>query len=46
MRKADAAHERNATSVAGRRDRASHELVCLALVLAIAVVLWRIAGTW
>jgi hypothetical protein len=45
MRKFDAATARRATSPEATRDRASCELVCLALILAIAVLLFRIAST-
>jgi hypothetical protein len=45
MRKTDAVVERSATSAAASRDRASRELVCLALILAVAVLLLRIVST-
>jgi hypothetical protein len=45
MRKVDSANQSGAPSVLQSRDRASRELVCLALILAVAVVLFRIAIT-
>jgi hypothetical protein len=45
MRKVDAASARSAPSVSQSRDRASRELVCLALILAVAVLLFRIVGS-
>lgn len=45
MRKPDAALTRSAAPVPDSRDRASREVVCLALILAIAVLLLRIAST-
>jgi hypothetical protein len=45
MRKTDAAVERSATPAEASRVRASRELVCLALILAVAVLLLRIAST-
>jgi hypothetical protein len=46
MRKPDAAFATDATSTPQRRDRASRELVCLALILALGTLLWRIASVW
>jgi len=45
MRKVDAA-ARPAAPAASGRNRASRELVCLALILAVAVLLFRIASTF
>jgi len=45
MRRVDAASGRAAPTVAQRRDRASRELVCLALIVAVALLLFRIAST-
>jgi len=44
MRKVDAASRRAVPAERGR-TRASRELVCLALILAVAVLLFRIAST-
>jgi hypothetical protein len=44
MRKVDAAGAGSAASAPRSRDRASRELVCLALILAAAVLLLRIAS--
>jgi hypothetical protein len=44
MRKTDAAVQRNATTPEASRDRASRELVCLALILAVSILLLRIAS--
>ncbi len=46
MRKPDAALAKNAVPIRERTDRAAHELVCLALVLALATLLLRIASFW
>jgi len=46
MRKPDAALARSATPAAETRERASRELVCLALIVALAALLWRIAIIW
>jgi len=46
MRKPDAAFTRSAPPAPQSRDRASRELVCLALALALAALLWRIASIW
>jgi hypothetical protein len=46
MRKSDAALARTTTPIRQRADRAAHELVCLALVLALAALLLRIALIW
>jgi hypothetical protein len=45
MRKVDAANAISAPSASQSRDRASRGLVCLALILAVAVLLFRIAST-
>jgi hypothetical protein len=46
MRKPDAAFARSATPTEVSRNRASRELVCLALILALATLLVRIACVW
>ena len=50
MRKPDAVLARtlanNNAPTADMRERASRELVCLALILAVGVLLWRIASMW
>ena len=46
MRKPDAAFARSATPTEASRDRASRELVCLALIVALATLLVRIACVW
>jgi hypothetical protein len=46
MRKPDAAFARGATTAPQTRERASRELVCLALMLALAALLGRIASMW
>jgi hypothetical protein len=46
MRKPDAALATNTTPDRVRRDRASRELVCLALILAIGAMLLRVATMW
>jgi len=44
MRKSDAAGAGSASSASRGRDRASRELVCLALILAVGALLLRIAS--
>jgi hypothetical protein len=44
MRKIDATGAGSASSAAQSRDRASRELVCLALILAVGALLLRIAS--
>jgi hypothetical protein len=46
MRKPDAAFAAAATPARERRYRASRELVCLALILALGALLFRIASIW
>jgi hypothetical protein len=46
MRKTDATFARSATPTSESRDRASREVVCLALILAAALLLLRIASIW
>ena len=46
MRKSDAALPTRAAPASHKQDRASRELVCLALVLALAALLCRIASIW
>jgi hypothetical protein len=46
MRKPDAAFATDAKPTPQRREHASCELVCLALILALATLLWRIASVW
>jgi hypothetical protein len=47
MRKTDAAATAtDKTSLAGRRETTSTELVCLALALAVVVLAMRIASIW
>ena len=47
MRKVvDAANDRSAPRGPESRDRASRELVCLALMLAVGVLLLRIVSIW
>jgi hypothetical protein len=44
MRKVNAAGAGSAAPASHSRDRATRELVCLALILAVAVLLFRIAN--
>jgi hypothetical protein len=46
MRKPDVLPAQAAARIAEKRDRASRELVCLALMLALAALLWRILSIW
>jgi hypothetical protein len=46
MRKPDAALHGRVPPVSGNRDRASRALVCLALVVALTALLFRIASMW
>jgi hypothetical protein len=46
MRKADAALERRNQPLTATRDRTACELICIALILAVATLLCRIASIW
>jgi len=46
MRKPDAAFTRSAMPARQTRERASREVVCLALILALVALLCRIASIW
>jgi hypothetical protein len=46
MRKLDGELATKATMAAAVRDHASLQLVCLALLLAVSALLWRIASIW